>query len=69
MDLTIKIRCPVPKYAKNDADVSVTNIKKRFSDYAFVIIVLKMASRSPNLAGKKWHPLFFTKSSLCQRII
>ena len=30
--------------------------------YAFVIIFFKMASRSPNFGGKKWHPLFFTKS-------
>ena len=29
---------------------------------AFVIIVFKMASRSPKFGGKKRHPLFFTKS-------
>ena len=29
---------------------------------AFVIIIFKTASRGPNFGGKKWHPLFFTKS-------
>ena len=37
-------------------------MKEDSANYAFVIIVFKMASRSPNFGGKKWHPLFFTKS-------
>ena len=37
-------------------------MKEDSAIYAFVIIVFKMASRSPNFGGKKWHPLFFTKS-------
>ena len=37
-------------------------MKEDTTIYAFVIIVFKMASRSPYFGGKKWHPLFFTKS-------
>ena len=37
-------------------------MKEDSAIYAFVIIVFKMASRDLNFGGKKWHPLFFTKS-------
>ena len=41
-------------------NVSVINMKE--DSVMYVIIVLKMATRSPNLDGKKWHPLFSSKS-------
>ena len=35
-------------------------MKEDSAIYAFVIIVFKMASSSPNFGGKKWHPIFFS---------
>ena len=58
--LTIKFGFLDPKNAGNDVShVSVIIMKEDSAIYAFVIIVFKMASRSPNIDGKKWHPLFF----------
>ena len=58
--LNIKFRFLDSKYAGNDVShVSVIIMKEESAIYVFVIIIFKMASRSPNFGGKKWHPLFF----------